>query len=158
MKNPTASKAQNGMAIRYLEGTYTYFSPEQANLGGTRTPAIDVYAMGTCLHSLIEGKEPHDDVPDDFTNREGLVRAKVNTQGYQPGSFDKPCWSEPNMDRLKALIQSCWVAEPTDRPSTAQIVQALNGENVVPAQQGESGLKSNTVSLLDVLRPNSPFR
>ena len=144
--------------IGYLEGTYTYFSPEQANPGGTRTPAIDVYAMGTCLHSLIEGKEPHDDVPDDLTNREGLVRAKVNTQGYQPGSFDKPCWSEPNMDRLKALIQSCWVAEPTDRPSTAQIVQALNGETVVPAQQGESGLKSNTVSLLDVLRPNSPFR
>ncbi len=123
-------------------GTPAYLAPEA--IAGDASAATDVYAMGLTLYALLTGKEPK--------------RTLAELSRPITLDFSSSLWSEAGMDGLKKLIERCVDPDPKNRPTTSQMVQALNGEPVTPVPEGGMGLRGEDVRLLDVLRPESPFR
>lgn len=131
-------------------GSPAYRSPEHRN--ANMPPAGDIFSLGSSLFEQMGGKlwpnvDPKEEKPWTIPN---LLDA-----GKKPGAFDnQDIWTE-QMKPLQDLIEACWEKDPNERPTAAQMVQALNGGPVVPAAPGEAGLKGERVALLDVLNPGS---
>ena len=89
-----------------IVGSPGFMSPEQTH-GQALTPATDVFSLGTVLAYAATGRNPFGDGPDHAL----LYRIAHD---------------EPNLsgvpDSLAPLITTCLAKDPSQRPSTAQII------------------------------------
>jgi serine/threonine protein kinase len=85
-------------------GTATYLSPEQA-LGGSVTPASDLFSLGTCLYELLAGEPPYgrETLGELFSRRESGPPRRL--QGVPA--------------ELEAAVMQCLERDPRDRPASA---------------------------------------
>jgi eukaryotic-like serine/threonine-protein kinase len=88
-------------------GTDAYMAPEQCE-PGTVGPPTDVWGLGATLHRAVSGSKPF----------QGEDRFPQLTQPPLPLGDDLP-------DGLRELIEAMLAFEPADRPTAAQVVQAL---------------------------------
>ncbi|MEV0619762.1 serine/threonine-protein kinase [Nonomuraea sp. NPDC050404] len=92
-------------------GTPPYVAPERL-LGAPTHPAVDVYALGVLIHLMLTGRTPYPET----TWEEIELACRTEPPPRVPGV--------PNT--IATLCQRCLAREPEDRPTTAQIVAALN--------------------------------
>ena len=98
-------------------GTLGFLSPQQV-VGGTRTPADDIYAFGASLMYLLTGANPSD-APDPLSL---LGRPLELLNPAAPPS-------------LRKLVEGCLQSEPTDRPaSMADVKRTL--ASIAPGRPG----------------------
>ncbi len=108
------AKDLNGAALTTtgeIFGTTYYISPEQA-LGETVTPATDLYSLGVMGHELLTGTKPFD---------RGTPIATALAQVQDP----PPPLPEYVPGDLAAMIGACLAKDPAQRPTAAEVVQAL---------------------------------
>ncbi|KAJ7359530.1 kinase-like domain-containing protein [Mycena albidolilacea] len=97
-------------------GTARYQAPELLSTEIPNHFGSDVYAFGSVCYEILTGKAPFFEIPRDIT-----VTFKV-VEGLRPSRPD----TIPVDDDLWRLLQDCWQATPSDRPSISQIIQRLD--------------------------------
>lgn len=98
---------EHGIAV----GTPATMSPEQA-IGGTATPASDMYSFGLLLQMLFTEQPAH---PDYLSARELMLRAAAGTTEPMAG---QPRDITALVDRLKRFA-------PADRPTAVEALEVL---------------------------------
>ncbi|KAG2489904.1 hypothetical protein HYH03_011706 [Edaphochlamys debaryana] len=94
------------------QGTLTHMAPELL-LHGHISKHADTYAYGIMLYELLTADKAHRGQP------RALLPHMVALKGLRP-SF--PAWAPPD---YRALVESCWAAEPRKRPDFATILSEL---------------------------------
>lgn len=97
-----------------VRGTLPWMAPEL--LSGKShmvTEKIDVYSFGIVMWELLTGDEPYGDM-----HCASIIGGIVNNS-LRPTI---PTWCDPEW---KALMGSCWSADPAERPSFSEISQKL---------------------------------
>jgi serine/threonine protein kinase len=92
-------------------GTPQYLSPEAIS-GTEPSPSLDVYALGIALYELLTGKPPF--------HGEQLLQV-LNQHMYQ-----EPPWPPSIPAEIRPLLQAMLAKNPQERPSAAELVQALD--------------------------------
>ncbi|MEO3874436.1 serine/threonine-protein kinase [Nonomuraea sp. B12E4] len=92
-------------------GTPPYVAPERL-LGAPTHPAVDVYALGVLLHTMLTGRTPYPE-----TTWEEIEAARRTAPPPRAAGV-------PNA--VASLCQRCLAHRPEDRPTAAEIVKALN--------------------------------
>jgi len=116
-----------GGAMTAETGTYRWMAPEVINHQLYDNKA-DVYSFAIVLSELMTSKIP-------YTTMSPLLQAAVGVrQGLRP---QVPENAHP---RLLILMQICWEALPSNRPSFADIITEL--EDIQAQAQGTSGESS----------------
>ncbi|XP_076916057.1 uncharacterized protein LOC143575623 [Bidens hawaiensis] len=105
---------QHTMVSGGVRGTLPWMAPEL--LSGKNhmvTEKIDVYSFGMVMWELLTGDEP-------YTNMHcaNVIGGIVNNM-LRPTI---PTWCDPEW---KSLMQSCWSADPQDRPSFLEVSRKL---------------------------------
>ena len=135
------------------QGTPNFIAPEaNTKEERTETPQSDVFSLGSTLYEIVGGKTPWSEVKTLWELSREL------SEGKPPGQLDTTFWSAPEMTPVKELIIACWSMDPNARPTIGQMQQALRGDPVTSAPDGQAGLKAGKVGVLDVLRPEHPLR
>ena len=112
-----ARSTQDAVALDHVVGTDYYLAPEQADpRPGTVGPAADVWGLGATLFEAVAGFKPWSS--RDFTNEGGIRRYPQQTTLPR----DLPRTTPP---ALADLVLSCLSLQPGDRPTPAQIAQAV---------------------------------
>ena len=94
-------------------GTLRYMSPEIGNRKKYGYSA-DVYSLAIVMHEVLSLKTP-------FAGMSSKAHSeRVHNRGVRP-SLDGG-WPQP----LRELIQSMWVADPTERPNASEVSKALS--------------------------------
>lgn len=89
-------------------GTPAYMAPELLVSEGMYTDKVDVYAFGILFNELLSRRPP-------FAGVDGSRAVELVKAGQRP---DIPLSVPPD---AKALIQSCWHENPSERPNFQQI-------------------------------------
>lgn len=103
-----------------IVGTPQFMAPEQAKPGAGLTPAIDVYALGVMLFTMLTGKHP-------FTGTTPLdaLLAHINQPVPElPAALSLP-------DDVRELTRRMLAKEPALRPSADEVVVALERARLV---------------------------
>ncbi|WP_344481301.1 serine/threonine-protein kinase [Nonomuraea monospora] len=91
-------------------GTPPYVAPERL-LGAPTHPAVDVYALGVLLHTMLTGRTPY---------------PGTTWEEIEAAHRTEPPPRVPGVPyALASLCQRCLAHEPEDRPTAAQIVSGL---------------------------------
>lgn len=93
-------------------GTAAYLSPEQAR-GEPAGPASDVYALGLLMIECLTGRHPYPG-----TALESAV-ARLSRQ---------PDLEDPALASDRTLLSRMTAADPTERPTAAEVAIAMSGE------------------------------
>ncbi|KAG2445419.1 hypothetical protein HXX76_000041 [Chlamydomonas incerta] len=94
-------------------GSVPYMAPETFRSGSRLDGSVDVYAFGVVMWEAVSGGEqPYTGVPNKDIPRE-VYRGRRPT--FRP---DVPY-------AYRQLAQACWAAQPSKRPTAAQLVTAL---------------------------------
>ncbi|MER7753706.1 protein kinase [Kitasatospora sp. NPDC097643] len=93
-----------------LLGSLGYMAPEQALNAGEAVPASDVYSLGAVLVYAATGRGP-------FGEAEAAVLLHRTTRA------DPELGAVP--DELRGIVAACLLREPADRPTPAELAQAL---------------------------------
>ena len=96
-------------------GTPHFMAPEQAKPGTTLTPALDVYALGVILYTLLTGKHP-------FVGETPLEALMAHLNEPVP---ELPASVSASAD-FRSLVKSMLAKEPTARPTAADVVASLD--------------------------------
>ncbi|MFI7450451.1 serine/threonine-protein kinase [Nonomuraea sp. NPDC049714] len=91
-------------------GTPPYVAPERLD-GAATHPAVDVYALGVLLFTMITGRTPYPE-----TTWEQLEAARRTSPPPRPAGVPHS---------VAALCQRCLAHEPERRPSAAEVADAL---------------------------------
>lgn len=114
----TAKQMENFVASKTC-GTLRWLSPESID-SNEFTFASDVFSLGTVLWEIFSGAEP-------FSR--GTYASIVNSIKSGNVQEIQDSWDE----RIKHLIKWCWKVEPSQRPSTVQMLQYI----IESFQEGE---------------------
>ncbi|MFS7966988.1 putative protein kinase TKL-Pl-6 family [Helianthus anomalus] len=114
---------QHTMVSGGVRGTLPWMAPELlSGKSNMVSEKIDVYSFGIVMWELLTGDEPYRDM-----HCASIIGGIVNNS-LRPTI---PTWCDPEW---KALMESCWSADPTERPSFSEISQKLRnmaaGSNV----------------------------
>ena len=93
------------LMVSDLRGTPNYMSPEQFDpsyFGGIGTPA-DVWALGCCMHEMLEGKPP-------WVSTQFMVIARLLCDKKQHPAIPTRAPAE-----VRAMIKACFAFKPEDR-------------------------------------------
>jgi len=104
---PTASSVQEQV------GTPGFMAPELM-LGKSYTEKVDVYSFGICLWEMVTGEFPFNDLSYDE------MRHAVIFENRRP-QVPSYCLLE-----LAQLMEQCWQADETGRPTMASILDSLD--------------------------------
>ncbi|MEV0827074.1 serine/threonine-protein kinase [Nonomuraea rubra] len=91
-------------------GTPPYVAPERL-LGAPTHPAVDVYALGVLLHTMLTGRTPYPGTTWEEIEAAHRTEPPPRVAGVPYA--------------LASLCQRCLAHEPEDRPTAAQIVSGL---------------------------------
>eukprot|EP00644_Phytophthora_capsici_P009410 jgi/Phyca11/543949/estExt2_Genewise1Plus.C_PHYCAscaffold_130359 len=107
-------------------GTPYWTAPEILQ-GGRYTEQADIYSFGVILSELDTGKFPYHDVlrPDRKKPRPFQIMEEVMAGKLRP-SFSEDC-----PPRIRRISTACCQHDPTRRPTAAQVVRILNGDDYV---------------------------
>ena len=136
-------------------GTPEYISPEMANRGKTPHLGSDVYALGMMLYEMVAGQ-----LSDPMLDAKTVNDKLLIVENGDPGDFEEDCWINEDIDMMAPVvdfIQACWKRDPNERPTAEQLLQAVSGKEITPAEPGKPGLKEN-LEVLDILKPDNPLR
>jgi eukaryotic-like serine/threonine-protein kinase len=101
---------------RFVSGTVSYMAPEQA-AGLPLTPAADWYAIGVMMYEALTGFLPFDGPPN---------HVMVQKQIADP---PRPRLLASNLpEDLDQLCHALLTRDPSSRPSAAEVLRALGGE------------------------------
>lgn len=100
-------------------GTPGYLSPEHLT-GQVPVKASDVFTLGLILGQLLGGGHPAAPALDSYDDQVRNGRLKTV-------AIEKPIEGVPDLDFLAQVINSCFRLEPDKRPTTEQLLMALNG-------------------------------
>jgi eukaryotic-like serine/threonine-protein kinase len=98
-----------------IVGTPHFMAPEQARPGTTLTPALDVYALGVILYTLLTGRHP-------FVGETPLDALMAHLNEPVP---DLPA-SVPASPDFRSLVKRMLAKAPSARPSAAEVVATLD--------------------------------
>ncbi|KAI8472513.1 MAG: kinase-like domain-containing protein [Monoraphidium minutum] len=101
-----------GTHVSEFQGTATHIAPE-VHLQARVSKAADVYAFGVTLWELYTGGHAYADVPP------ALLGHRVAVQGARPG------FASTTPREYLDLVDSCWDADPTKRPTFEAVLEAL---------------------------------
>ena len=118
-----------------LIGTLAYMSPEQAR-GEAATPASDVYALGLLLQELFTGERAY---PADTPFLRLRERVAGGERSGLPSRFDRD---------LAALLGRMFAADPTGRPTAAEVALRLVARRARPARRLRRGLAAAALLLV----------
>ncbi|MGW3678845.1 serine/threonine-protein kinase [Streptomyces prasinus] len=116
-------------------GTFRYLAPEQAR-GGSLSAAADVWGIGITLYEVAAGDAPFGrgdsrEVPP--RGEEGDEPCDGSVTGGRDDRYPQVEGTAPPIDsrrrlpgRLAAAIDGCLQADPSSRPSVAELTAALN--------------------------------
>ncbi|WP_197285140.1 serine/threonine-protein kinase [Sciscionella sediminilitoris] len=96
-----------------IAGTPAYLSPEMAR-GQTPAPPSDVFSLGSTLYAAVEGRAPF--------GSGGSENPIALLHTVAAAEFEPP----RNAGLLTALIMRLMRADPAERPTMSQVVDALN--------------------------------
>src|SRR5687768_16819812 len=114
----------HGMTV----GTPAYMAPEQATADPAADHRVDVYALGVMAFELFTGQRPF----VGKSSQELLVQHITKTP---PELADR----RPDLPAsLTKLVMRCLAKSPDDRPSAAQIVDALDAETAAGMSSGSA--------------------
>jgi hypothetical protein len=116
-------EAETLTAAGDVPGTLAYVSPERLT-GGEALPASDVWAVGVLLWEALVGMHP-------FWNGSLLETARAIPRGAPPLSEHRPDLPK----RLAAAVDLALALRPADRPTAAQLAQALRRTARRPPQR-----------------------
>ncbi|XP_076943180.1 RAF-like serine/threonine-protein kinase 24 [Bidens hawaiensis] len=105
---------QGTMVSGGSRGTMSWMAPEL--LSGKShmvTEKVDVYSFGVVMWELLTGDEPYPGM-DRASVKGGIVNNTLRPT--------VPTWCDPEW---KSLMESCWSADPHERPSFTEISQKL---------------------------------
>ncbi|XP_072232756.1 receptor-interacting serine/threonine-protein kinase 4 [Leuresthes tenuis] len=94
-------------------GTINYMPPEAFGISYSPTRASDIYSYGILLWSIVTGKKPYANALS------SIVRFRI-PQGDRPSLDEIRCQTagRAGLTRLMDLMQKCWEAKPSQRPSS----------------------------------------
>ncbi|KAH9626175.1 hypothetical protein KSS87_017699 [Heliosperma pusillum] len=93
-------------------GSYRYMAPEVFR-HRKYDKKVDVFSFAMILYEMLEGDPP-------MSSYEPYEAAKYVADGHRPNIRSKGCIPE-----LKELIEQCWAADMTHRPSFLEILKRL---------------------------------
>ncbi|CAN4106522.1 unnamed protein product [Withania somnifera] len=96
-----------------VRGTLPWMAPELLSGKTKVTEKIDVYSFGIVMWELLTGDEPYADM-----HCASIIGGIVNNT-LRP---QIPTWCDPEW---KALMESCWAPDPSERLSFSEISQKL---------------------------------
>ena len=123
----TRGKPTGGFHKRLMVGTLEYMAPEVLSKLGHST-AADVYAFGILLNECLTRIFPFSDC---HKERPGCHTVLEMGYGHQElkaavvGEHLRPTLCANAPPPLNDLVQACWCADPTDRPTIAEVRRAL---------------------------------
>lgn len=129
---PPRPVTQHGIAV----GTPATMSPEQA-IGGTATPASDMYSFGLLLQTLFTEKPAH---PDYLSSDDLMLRAAAGTT--------EPMVGQPR--DVTALVERLKRFAPADRPTAVETLEVLQRIVAAPKRRVRVGVLIAFVLLLAI--------
>ncbi|KAG2502013.1 hypothetical protein HYH03_000509 [Edaphochlamys debaryana] len=134
-------RSADGQVVGDLGGTVTHVAPESV-LHRQVSSLSDQYAFGILMWELYTGQQPYRALLSHISKREDRHRAllaRVVHEGLRPvfpPGVPQDYWS---------LAVQCWSAEPSARPTTSEVLQALEamyGKYASPPPQGTDALQT----------------
>ncbi|KAG2439441.1 hypothetical protein HXX76_004797 [Chlamydomonas incerta] len=134
-------RSADGQVVGDLGGTVTHVAPESV-LHRQVSSFSDMYAFGILMWELYTGQQPYRALLSHISKREDRHRAllaRVVHEGLRPifpPGVPQDYWT---------LAVQCWSAEPTARPTTGEVLQALEAmyaKYATPAPQGQDNLNT----------------
>ena len=99
-----------------VAGSPSYIAPEvlqQKEYG----VAADVYSFGILLNEMVSGAVPYDDTP--------LAQLELNEFERRVIDGQRPLLAQSDCQPLLELVEECWRAVPTQRPSVEGLMKRL---------------------------------
>ncbi|XP_020678834.1 uncharacterized protein LOC110096990 isoform X1 [Dendrobium catenatum] len=110
-----------------VRGTLPWMAPELLNGSSNLvSEKVDVFSFGIVMWELLTGEEPYSDL------HYGAIIGGIVSNTLRPTVPDScdPEWG--------ALMERCWSAEPTDRPSFTEIANRLRSMEALLPQKGQA--------------------
>ncbi|KAJ7832516.1 kinase-like domain-containing protein, partial [Mycena olivaceomarginata] len=127
----SVSSVQVSNSTQRTQGTIRYQGPE-LHRGEHNDRCSDIYAFACVAYEMFTGRAPFAELRPD-----SAVITAVLFDGRRP-SQPPLCTGTPSLDNLWHLIQDCWAADPTKRPTVAELVQRLTQLGIRPSGNSTS--------------------
>lgn len=123
-------------------GTPKYMAPELLQIKKDYSPSVDVYAFGIMTYEIVAGREPFVKDGEQLTFQLILKKVVVNNES--------PEYPDDVSLRMKCLINSCLISNPSDRPEFEPIYSQLSSPELdfLDVQDSEKDEILNYIDLL----------
>ncbi|XP_072263302.1 lymphokine-activated killer T-cell-originated protein kinase [Pyxicephalus adspersus] len=115
-------------------GTESWKPKEALDDGKVITDKADIYAFGLTLWEMMALSIPHLNLPEDGGEEDTFEEEDFDEDAYYEALGTRPALNMEELDdsyhKVIELFYLCTSEDPKERPSSAQIVEALEAEGV----------------------------